>query len=282
MKKWIKWIVILVLVAVLVFSAVQIGVKLLGYKQGRDIYGQAADTFATVNPVEENEPASKDQPAASGTVASGDAASNAPAETAATVAPIQVDFDGLRAVNSDVVGWLYCPDTEINYPVLHGDDNDQYLHHSYTGEYLANGSIFVECTNSGDFLDSNTIVYGHSMRDGSMFGNLDAWGSQSYVNDHPVFWLLTPEQDYRVEIVSSYTTSATSSTYTVFRGPSIEFNAYLDQVIGQSVIDPPAQPEEGARYVVFSTCAYSFDDARFVVHGKLVPVNSAGGKQMEK
>ena len=193
-------------------------------------------------------------------------------------APISVDFAAIRAVNEDVLGWIYCPDTAINYPVLQGTDNDQYLHHTYDGSYAYSGSIFVEATNSRDLLDSNTIIYGHHMRNGSMFGGLDQWEEQDYYEEHPIIWLLTPEQDYKIEILSAYTTSGYSvETYTIFRGPCLELDEYLETNMAKSVIDTGVQPEEGARYVLLSTCSRDFEDARFVIHGKLVPVESAGG-----
>lgn len=284
MKRWLKTGIFLVILAVFVFSAVEIGSKFLAYKKGQKIYEAAAGQFVTVNPQKPlGDTSSDDGPLggeSDGGVSTG--GGEDPAGNEADLAPIVVDFASLRAVNEDVVGWIYCEDTLINYPVLRGDDNDEYLHHDYLGNYLTSGSIFMESANSGDFMDSNTIIYGHHMRDGSMFGQLGKWGDQQFLDDHPVFWLLTPERDYRVEIISCYTISAYSDTYTIFRGPSIELDEYLEKMTGRSVVEPPAKPVDDARYVVLSTCVYSFQDARFVVHGMLVPVDSAGGEPIEE
>ena len=194
-------------------------------------------------------------------------------------APIVVDFEALKAVNEDVVGWIYCEGTVINYPVVQGEDNDLYLHHSYDKAYSVSGSIFVDSGNRKGFVDSNTIIYGHHMKNGSMFASLSKWSDQQYYEEHPVMWLLTPERDYKVELFSGYTTSAYAETYTMFPEPGAEVDAYLERAAGQSDF----QPAEGtgldgeAHYVLLSTCAYVFDNARSVLHGKLVPVDSAGG-----
>ena len=87
--------------------------------------------------------------------------------------PISVDFDTLKSVNPDVVGWIYIEALDnINYPVVQGDDNETYLHTTYENNYNFAGTIFVDYENSSDFSDCNTLIYGHNMKNGSMFGNL--------------------------------------------------------------------------------------------------------------
>ena len=90
-------------------------------------------------------------------------------------------------------------------------------------------------------------------------------------------WLLTPEQDYKIVLFSGYTTSATSDTYTIFEGPSQELDAYLAKCREQSDFSMEVELDSEGRYVLLSTCAYVFDNARYVLHGMLVPVDSAGG-----
>lgn len=141
-------------------------------------------------------------------------ASGAPVDAPeAIIAPIMVDFEGLRAINPEVVGWIYCEGTGINYPVMQGENNDYYLTHSYDGAYNVSGSIFVEAENRAGFADRNTIIYGHNMKNDSMFAHLDNWAEPGYYEEHPVIWLLTPEQDYQIKLMAGYTTSAYSDTY---------------------------------------------------------------------
>ena len=196
---------------------------------------------------------------------------------------LRIDWEGLRAVNPDVVGWIYCEGTEINYPVLHGESNDQYLRHDYTREYNLNGSIFVDAVNRDDFVDANTIIYGHHMNYGAMFANLDFWADQAYYDEHPVMWLLTPVQDYQVVLVSGHHTSAHSDMYEIYAEHDAKFRRFLSEAIDQSDFVPAEDVtvNEGNNYVMLTTCAYIFDDARYVLHGKLVPVESAGGVPLQ-
>lgn len=196
-----------------------------------------------------------------------------------TCAPIMVDFDELCAVNEDVVGWLYCEGTPINYPVLQGRDNNEYLRTDYTREYNINGSLFVDCDNNKGFTDANTIIYGHHMNHGAMFATLEEWAAQKYYEEHRVFWLLTPEQDYQVVLVSGHHTSAYSDMYDIYHLHDEKFARYLQEAVDQSDFTPvdKATVNPDRNYVMLTTCAYIFNNARYVLHGKLVPVDSAGG-----
>ncbi len=187
--------------------------------------------------------------------------------------PISVDFEQLQEDNPQAAAWLYCEGTSIDYPVMQGSDNDFYLHHSYTGAEDQSGAIFVDAQCTPGFADYNFIIYGHSMRDGSMFGGLESWKSQEFYEEHPVMWLLTPEADFRIRLFSGYTTSAYSETYTIFRGPGDEFTAYLDRCQKSSDFTSDEILEADGRYVVLSTCAYDFEEARYVLHGRLEQVD---------
>ena len=200
-------------------------------------------------------------------------------------APIKVDFKALKEINEDVIGWIYREDTVIDYPVLHGETNDTYLHTLFNKEYNPSGSIFQDSNNLKGFIDNNNILYGHHMADRSMFASLDEWQHQEYFDKHPVMWLLTPERDYRVELFSAYTISAYDETYTICRGfggeeKGPELEEYLKKMKGRSAVECDVEFDPEGLYLVLSTCAYSFEDARSVVHGKMVPVNSAGGKRL--
>lgn len=125
---------------------------------------------------------------------------------------------------------------------------------------------------SDAFSDSNVILYGHHMQDMSMFATLKYWMKQDYYEEHPVMWLLTPEQNYRIEIFAAYETQADSETYTIFRGASPQFEEYLRTAAEKSSIRTDVELDPEAHYVLLSTCAYSNELARTVVHGKLIPV----------
>lgn len=266
MGKWIRRIVVLALLAVFLFSVTSIVIILYQYKVSDELYESTASQYTTIQASVEGEGTDTQMPAGE---------QDAPG--AVEVAPVSVDFEGLKAVNPDVTGWIYCEDTPINYPVVLGEDNDYYLKHNFDGTDSASGSIFIEADNRPGFVDSNTIIYGHHMKNGSMFATLDKWAEQEYYEGHPVMWLLTPEQDYKIILFAGYTTSASSDTYAIFDGRCEELNEYLAKCKGQSDFNADTELEDDARYVLLSTCAYVFDNARYVLHGKLVPVDSAGG-----
>ena len=188
--------------------------------------------------------------------------------------PITVDFAALQAVNSDIIGWIYCEGTVINYPVLYGETNDTYLRHDYENNYNNAGSIFIDVKNSADFSDVNTIVYGHHMDDGSMFAVLENWQDQTFFDAHPVIWLLTPQQNYRIVPFSAYETDAYSETYTIYSAPGDLLNGYLRTAADRSVVQAGVVPDGTGCHVLLSTCASAFGGGseRSVVHGVLQPV----------
>ena len=100
---------------------------------------------------------------------------------------LQIDFAGLQAVNPDVIAWIDIPGLSVSYPVVQRNDNAYYLHHLITGEYNSSGSIFADCHNQPDFTDQNTIIYGHNMKNGSMFGTLSHYQDQALWEENPIF-----------------------------------------------------------------------------------------------
>ncbi len=236
------------------------------YKASRQSYADAASAYTQKTDIDGNITTSNMDEAEDNSAASDIDDAGRP--------PIIVDFERLQGDNPQVVAWLYCPGTAIDYPVIQGVDNEFYLHHSYTGAEDQSGAIFVDSQCSPGFTDSNSIIYGHSMKDGSMFGGLEAWEDQDYFDSHPVIWLLTPQENYKVRLFSGYTTSAYSNTYTIFRGPGSDFSAYLAECLAQSDFITEDRPSDDSRCVVLSTCAYDFDEARYVLHGRLEQVGT--------
>lgn len=192
--------------------------------------------------------------------------------------PIEVDFEELRSANSDVIGWIYVNALSdiINYPVVQGKDNEEYLHATYMKNYNFAGTIFIDYENSRDFSDCNTIVYGHNMKNGSMFGSLKKFVTEAETYEKsPYFWILTPEKDYLYEIFSAYTTAVNSKTYTLFKGPGTEFEEYLDWAKSNSEIKTADMELTRMDHAVtLSTCTGN-QATRFVVQGKLVKTMDA-------
>ena len=189
-------------------------------------------------------------------------------------APMDIDFKALKSVNEDVVGWIYVEAVpSISYPIVHGTDNETYLHRTYEKNYNFAGTIFVDYENKGDFSDCNTLVYGHNMKNGSMFGMLKKYREdETLYNSSKYFWILTPEKNYRYEIIAAYTTSVDSDTYTLFKGPGKEFLEYEKKMLKNSEIKTDASEDKADKkdkIVTLSTCTGN-QATRFVVQGKRV------------
>ncbi len=223
------------------------------YRAGRSAYSKAAEQYTKARGSDETESGNED-----------------PGVTPDGLPPITVDFSTLCEFNPDVVGWLFCPDTPINYPVLRGENNDTYLRRGLDGSYLLAGSIFVDSKNRPDFSDSNTVIYGHNMKDDSMFSCLEEWEDQAWYEDHPVIWLLTPERNYRIEIISGHLTDARSDCYQTVLD---DREGYVSQALDQSDFQR-AEPVPEGKLVLLSTCANESNQIRYVLHGVLVPVGA--------
>ncbi|MCC8182090.1 MAG: class B sortase [Clostridiales bacterium] len=260
MKRVFYWLALLACAVLFGVCAWQIWGILSEYQAGTSLYADTATQFVTVLEPETDHSGETEEAAAE------PSAEDEPEQTGSTAdsVPISVDFDALLAENPDVVGWLYCPDTVINYPILQGSTNDTYLHHMVDGSYNSAGSIFLDYRNASDFSDANTIVYGHNMKNESMFGTLDQYKSQSYYDEHPALWLLTPEASYRLDIIGGCVLDASSDFYdSLLWGDDVA--AQIDYVLSHSTFAANVTWDGESAVISLSTCSYEYDDARYVV-----------------
>lgn len=183
--------------------------------------------------------------------------------------PIEVDFETLWQENEDIVAWLYCENTPIHYPIVQGNDNNYYLRRLLNGEYNINGTIFLDYRCQSDFRDFNSIIYGHHMKSGEMFGTLPNYKDQEYYDEHPVMYLLTPEQNYKIELVAGYITPSDSDTYSL-PNTAEEKKAFLEHALQESTFVSSVSVNETDSFVSLSTCSYEYENARYVVVGRLV------------
>lgn len=186
-------------------------------------------------------------------------------------APIEVDFDVLMEKNGDIIGWLYCEDTPINFPVVQSSNNSYYLRRMVDGTWNSSGSLFADYRNSRDFSDKKTIIYGHNMKNNEMFGTLPNYEEQSYFDGHSVMWLLTPDADYKIELIAGYVTSTDSDVYSFDRTDEEVF-AIIGQSVEKSSFKTDAAINQEDRFIVLSTCSYEYDNARYVLIGRLMPL----------
>lgn len=257
--KIILTILCVVFLGVFVFSGYKLYSIIHEYKVAEKMYNGLSGQFVTQS--------DKDNTNSSGQQK--DDESDEPRE----VSPITVDFDALMSQSKDVVGWLYCADTVINYPVVQAEDNFYYLNRFIDGTYNGSGSLFLDCTCYGDFSGKNTVLYGHHMNDGSMLASICNYRKQEYYDAHPVLYLNTPTQNYRVEVFSGFITAADSAAYTMEFTSDSEYAEYIEKMKGFSdfASDVTIGPED--RMLTLSTCTYEYDNARYVVMGKLIPID---------
>lgn len=183
--------------------------------------------------------------------------------------PPDVDFASLQAINEDVIGWITVDSLDISYPIVRGEDNDEYLHHTFEKTYNFAGSIFMDYSNKPDFSDCHTIIYGHNMKDQSMFGKLKFIKEKELYKENPYFWIVTPEGKKRYKMFSAHVTAATGDTYTLFSGADQQFVDYMNKMVMESEVPLGEFAFTAEDKVVTLTTCTSNDTQRFVVQGVL-------------
>ena len=180
-----------------------------------------------------------------------------------------MDFDALRQQNKDVIGWLYCPDTPINYPVVQAHNNDYYLHRLLDGRTNRAGTLFMDYRNADDFSDWNSIVYGHNMKNGTMFACLSKYRNQAYLDAHATMYLLTPEKNYAIDVLAGFITPESAELYRSFSPEEKAKERLLRTWLKNAAVSPDAYPAADDRLITLSTCTYEYDGARYVIIGVL-------------
>lgn len=182
--------------------------------------------------------------------------------------PITVDLAALKAQNEDVVAWIYCPDTPINYPVVQGEDNVYYLDHMIDGRKDPGGTVFLDHRNEASLTDACSVIYGHNLRDGEIFGSLTDYAEQSYYDAHPILFLLIPEKDFVIDIFAGFVTQSDDKLYEIPR-TELARAELIEDCIERSDIKTKTRPTLEDRLILLSTCSYAFEDARYVLAGVL-------------
>ncbi len=167
---------------------------------------------------------------------------------------LDLDLESLKLVNPDVLGWIYIPDTVVDYPLMAYDDNETGLDRTWDGSRNSVGSIFLECMNRRDFSDFNTIIYGHHIRKGTMFGTLKHYADEEYARAHPLIYIVTEDCVRRYEVFSAYEAPIDSDTYRLYIDDEETRQAALDHFLGSSEIETDALPGTNDRILTLSTC----------------------------
>ena len=267
-------VLIVILIGGMIFAGWQLGSILLGYQRDRSAYDQLA-TSALISIAE---PENNDRPAVSTPSAQlgEDPAEteDSSEETVPSEIPFTVDWDYLASVNPDIAGWLYCPDTVINYPVVQSEDHEYYLNHGFEGQTNSSGTLFADRDSVAGITQSHLIIYGHNMKDNSMFGILRNYTDRDYFEDHPIFYYLTPDDCYRVELICAMTVESVLSNFPTYFSSTGDYQSYLDRITSGAYWVNSSAVTTDHQLITFSTCTYGsgYNDARLLVHGMMIPI----------
>lgn len=225
----------------------------------------AADTTDASDHQDENSPA--------GFPAEDDTAEGFPGEEMPSVLD---KYAALYEANGDFTGWLSIEGTEIDYPVMQNEDDDYYLHHDFYGEESKYGCLYVRRQADLD-AGTNFIIYGHNMKDGSMFGDLDLYVNESFCKEHPAISFDTLYEERTYEIIAVFRSQVyregddVFKYYQFYEADTIEEFAYFyDNIKDLSLYDTGVEAEFGDTFLTLSTCAYHVEDGRFVIVAKRI------------
>ena len=188
-----------------------------------------------------------------------------------TITLRQIDFDALWELNTDIIAWLECEGTVVDYPVVQAEDNNYYLRRLLDGSYHRFGTLFIDYQNDPEFLNQNTVIYGHNIKAGTMFHMLDNYKEPDYYQEHPYFMLYLPDKTYRIELFSGTLVDGADGIPLNFATEE-EYQAYIDGLRAESTFTSPVEMTTSDRMVTLYTWAYGVETARYVVCGKLVEV----------
>lgn len=189
---------------------------------------------------------------------------------------LTVDWASLKQRNPDIVAWIYVPGTVINYPVVQGRDNEEYLHRGFdgqTGFFASKGTIFLDATNDPDFKDRNNVLYGHHMNDGSMFAAMAGWYDTKLFNENRSVYVLTPEGNYRCETFAYVRTVASDQIVKTQFATDESYAEYVQDKLNRSLAEQQGvvlSATDVKQSFMFSTCEYTNNDGRAVVFAAVV------------
>lgn len=239
-----KWNVVFALSLIVFIGAlIALALIVLSYLQGRQTYDEIADlaNFTAIDAIEEG-----------------------PLEE------VGLDWDALRAVNPDVVGWVYVPNTNINYPVVQGRDNDYYLRHDFKGSegWIAQyGAIFLDHENAGDFTDAISFIYGHHMNDGSMLSEVVKLENASAFEESRIVYLLTPQKNLKFKTFSIVHCDAYDPLIQMTFADDAKQADYVSDKLARSLVAAKDAPDAAdvKRMLALSTCDNLPTNGRYVL-----------------
>ncbi len=242
--EWIRRILLVICVCVFCYSAYQLISIYLNYKDIEDQTTELIDTYVQESDDED--------------------------DLAAMALSRTIDFDALLERNEDVIGWIYIPDSNIDEPILKGENNDTYIHTSIDYEPLTAGHIFVEETNSDDYSDDMTIIYGHNMRNGSRFHDIRYYEDEEYYYEHQMVYIYTLDGNINIyEIFSAKVVDPDDECYTTVIN---DYVAYVEAAQSNAQMISEIDTSEKKPLIMLSTCWSQTNTKRNIVFAYLTEV----------
>lgn len=273
MRKGLSRLITIVCIAVFVYAAYGLYNTFMEYYQNRQVLSVAQEIYY--------------QPVADEDAVSGDGVSQAKSETkegaeastggsqgsqGSLSSEIRPQFKELQEINSDIVGWIAIDDTPINYPILQSDNNNDYLQLNYNEEQSIAGSIFMDYRNDITSPSPNTIIYGHRMKDGSMFNSLKKFLDKDFFDQHKTIKFDTLYGSYDAEVFAVYNTTTDFDYIQTDFNSDEEYQQLLSDIEGKSKHHTGTEINADDQIITLSTCDYLLDPdkGRLVVHAKIV------------
>ncbi len=184
---------------------------------------------------------------------------------------LSIDWEHLKSINPDIIGWIEIKDTKINYPILQDNNNLFYLKHSYNKKYNSNGSIFT--TNTNPFTDEETILYGHNMKNGTMFSILGKYLDAVFLNSHLNFKIYTPTINYDCNIFAAYSIGIEKENNNI---KQLSFEERIEYYKNASKYTLNTI-DNSTKIVKLSTCSYinaktTPTDQRYYIIANIIPI----------
>lgn len=184
------------------------------------------------------------------------------------VSPIQ--FDKLKAMNPDIAGWIRIDGTSIDYPIVQTDNNETYLETDFEGKKNASGAIYLDFESEPDFSSRHNIIYGHHMKNGTMFKDIVKYKDETFYKEHQKITIYTPEREYDLRPITVLYTDASGERRRTGFDTEEDFKAYAAEMTkgGMFYQEPDSSMESLWSFV---TCSYEFPDARTILYACEVP-----------
>lgn len=179
------------------------------------------------------------------------------------------DYKRLKAKNEEFEAWIIIPNTKINYPIAKGKDNSFYLSNTFTKEKNSVGSIFVDYRIERPFEDKNTILYGHYMKDGSMFADLNKYKKNEFALQNEYVYILLENKVLRYKIFSIINSEFSEEFYEVEFYSENEYLKYLEVLKSKSIIELKNIDLNDENIITLSTCSFNINEGRLIIYAKL-------------